>query len=89
MVFRGRTASVLLNLFPYNSGHAMVVPTRHRSRLADFGDDEVLELIRLVDRTVRVHERVLRPEGFNIGLNLGKAAGAGIEDHLHIHFLPR
>ena len=89
MVFRGRTASVLLNLFPYNSGHAMVVPTRHRSRLADFGDDEVLELIRLVDRTVRVHERVLRPEGFNIGLNLGKAAGAGIEDHLHIHVVPR
>lgn len=89
VVFRGTRAFALLNLFPYNSGHAMVVPNRHRSRLTDLDDGELLELMRLVDRTVRVHERVLRPEGFNIGMNLGRAAGAGIEDHLHIHVVPR
>lgn len=89
VVFRGRRTFVMLNLFPYNSGHAMVVPKRHSSRLEDFGDEEILELMRLVDQTARVHERVLHPEGFNIGLNLGKAAGAGIEDHLHIHVVPR
>lgn len=89
VVVRGRTCFVILNLFPYNSGHVMIVPYRHLGRLRDLRDDELLELMRLTDRTRRVHERVLQPEGFNIGLNLGRAAGAGIEDHLHIHVVPR
>lgn len=89
VVARGRTCFVMLNLFPYNSGHVMIVPYRHLGRLGELHDDELLELMRFTDRTVRVHERALQPEGFNIGMNLGRAAGAGIEDHLHIHVVPR
>lgn len=89
VVSRGARGFVMLNRFPYNLGHAMVVPYRHRGRLADLDDADLLELMRLTDRTVHVAERVLRPEGFNIGLNLGRAAGAGLLDHLHIHIVPR
>ena len=89
VVARSLRSLVLLNLYPYNAGHVMVAPFRHRARLADLDDAELLDLTRLVDRSVRVLERVMRPEGFNIGLNLGKAAGAGIEDHLHVHVVPR
>jgi len=89
VVFRGARCFVILNRFPYNAGHVMVVPARHRGRFADLDDAELLELLRLTERTVQVHERVLRPDGFNIGLNLGRAAGAGVEDHLHIHVVPR
>jgi len=80
---------VIMNLFPYNTGHVMVVPVRHRSRLDALDDAELAELLRYTDYSVRVQERVLRPEGYNIGMNLGRAAGAGIEDHLHIHVVPR
>ncbi|MDQ7843587.1 MAG: HIT domain-containing protein [Armatimonadota bacterium] len=89
VVAHSRRAFVLLNLYPYNSGHVMVAPIRHKAALRDLDDEELLDLSRLVDRTVRVLERVLRPEGYNIGLNLGRAAGAGVEDHLHVHVVPR
>lgn len=89
VVTRSPRSFVLLNLFPYNSGHVMVVPFRHVARLTDLDDAELLDLTRLLDRTVHVLERVLRPEGYNIGLNLGRAAGAGVEDHLHVHVVPR
>ena len=89
VVARSPRAFVILNLFPYNSGHVMVVPSRHLARLADLDDAELLDLTRLVDRTLRVLEHVLRPEGYNVGLNLGRAAGAGVEDHLHVHVVPR
>lgn len=89
VVARSPRAFVILNLFPYNSGHVMVVPARHVARLADLDDEELLDLTRLLDRTVRVLEQVLRPEGFNVGLNLGRAAGAGVDDHLHVHVVPR
>ncbi len=89
VVARGTTCFVILNRFPYNSGHVMIVPNRHVGGFADLRDDELLELLRLTERTLRVHERVLQPEGFNVGVNLGRAAGAGIEDHLHIHVVPR
>lgn len=89
VVARGRTCFVMMNLYPYNSGHVMVVPNRHRSRLDELDDEELAELLRYSDYCVRVHEHALRPEGYNIGMNLGRAAGAGIEDHLHIHVVPR
>lgn len=89
VVARGRTCFVMMNLYPYNSGHVMVVPNRHRSRLDELEDEELAELLRYSDYCVRVHELALRPEGYNIGMNLGRAAGAGIEDHLHIHVVPR
>ncbi len=89
VVARGPRCFVIMNLFPYNTGHVMVVPVRHRSRLEALDDAEVAELLRYTDYSVRVQERALRPEGYNIGMNLGRAAGAGIDDHLHIHIVPR
>jgi len=89
VVARGPRCFVILNRFPYNTGHVMIVPNRHRSRLDGLDDQELGELFRYTDYCVRVQERVLRPEGYNIGMNLGRAAGAGIDDHLHVHVVPR
>ena len=89
IVHRGATCFVVLNLFPYNNGHLMVVPNRHISTLVDATPDELAEMMTLA----RVSEMALReafnPQGLNMGLNLGKAAGAGILDHLHLHAVPR
>jgi len=89
VVYRGRGCFVVLNRFPYNAGHVMVVPKPHRARIADLEDADALELLRLVDRTLEVMGRVFRAEGYNVGLNLGRAAGAGVEDHVHVHVVPR
>ncbi|HEY6104068.1 MAG TPA: HIT domain-containing protein [bacterium] len=89
VVYRGRASFVVVNRFPYNTGHVMVVPKMHRARIADLEDGDALELLRLVDRTIEVMHRVLRAEGYNVGLNLGRAAGAGVEDHVHVHVVPR
>jgi ATP adenylyltransferase len=78
-----------MNRFPYNAGHVMVVPTRHSRQLQDLDDNELREMFRYIDYCVRVADRVLHPDGFNVGMNLGRAAGAGIEDHLHVHVVPR
>ena len=89
IVFRGPTCFVILNLFPYNNGHLMVVPNRHIATLVDARPDELDEMM----ATTRLSEMALRetftPEGINVGINLGKAAGAGILEHLHIHLVPR
>lgn len=86
-----RTAEgfLILNRFPYNSGHLMVVPTRHVARLDALSSEEAEALMRLTALSVRVIERAAGAQGFNIGMNLGRAAGAGVEDHLHIHVVPR
>jgi ATP adenylyltransferase len=89
VVARGQYCFVIMNRFPYNSGHVMVVPTRHNSNLQDLTDGELAEMFRYIDYTVRVAKRVLHPDGFNVGMNLGRAAGAGIVDHLHVHVVPR
>ncbi len=89
VVHRGRQSFVIMNLFPYNTGHVMVVPYRHQSRLRELADDEIIELMRSTELSIQAQERAFRPEGFNIGMNLGRAAGAGIDDHLHIHIVPR
>jgi ATP adenylyltransferase len=89
IVHRGLAAYVILNLFPYNNGHLMVVPGRHIASLVEATAEELVELIGLT----RLAEEVLRsayaPHGLNVGINLGKAAGAGMADHLHIHLVPR
>lgn len=89
IVHRSPLAFVILNLFPYNSGHAMVVPYRHHPRVGDLSDSEKLELMKLLELTMRAQEMAFHPEGTNVGMNLGRVAGAGIEDHLHIHVVPR
>jgi ATP adenylyltransferase len=89
IVHRGRLAYIILNRYPYNSGHLMVVPFRHLARTEQLSSEESLALMGLTTLAIRGLERALAPEGFNVGLNLGRAAGAGIEDHLHVHVVPR
>jgi ATP adenylyltransferase len=89
VVHRGVGAYVILNLFPYNNGHLMVVPMRHIASLVDATPDELLELMQLTQTAERVLRTAYEPHGINVGLNLGKAAGAGVADHLHVHLVPR
>jgi ATP adenylyltransferase len=89
VVHRGELVSALLNAYPYNSGHVLVLPNRAVPRLDGLTDDEELALWRTVRRAVQAVEAAYSPEGVNVGLNLGQAAGAGVPDHLHVHCLPR
>ncbi len=86
---RGRLAYVILNLYPYNGGHAMVVPHRHVATFAGLDDAELLEVARLTRLTEMALGEVYTPQGLNVGVNLGRSAGAGIADHLHVHLVPR
>jgi ATP adenylyltransferase len=89
VVCEGETCFIMVNRYPYTGGHLMIVPYRHLCRLGDLQDGERLEMATLSDLSVRVLTEAMNPEGFNIGMNLGKAAGAGIDDHLHLHVVPR
>lgn len=89
LVHRGRTCYVILNLFPYNNGHLMVVPNRHFADLASASPEELAELMRLTQLAERALAEAYAPHGLNVGINLGRAAGAGIVDHLHVHLVPR
>ncbi len=89
IVHRDASGFLILNRYPYNSGHLMAVPFRHVARLEHLTPEEMRSLMALSGLAVQVLERAVRPEGFNVGLNLGRAAGAGIDDHLHIHVVPR
>ncbi len=89
VVHRTEGALAMLNKFPYNSGHLMVAPGAHAGSLVALDDDRTLALMRLVRRSVAVLELVMTPDGFNVGVNLGRVAGAGIPDHVHVHVVPR
>ena len=89
IVFRGQTAIVIMNRFPYNSGHAMVVPIKHTGSLDRLNNAEALEMMNLTRVTVGALKRVFNPDSFNIGMNLGHASGAGVPSHLHMHIVPR
>jgi ATP adenylyltransferase len=89
VVWRTDGAIVMLNKFPYNAGHVMVVPAAHRGDLAELDDAQSAALMAAVRRTLTVLRGELQPEGFNVGANIGRAAGAGIPDHVHIHVVPR
>jgi ATP adenylyltransferase len=89
LVHRGTAAFVLLNKYPYASGHVMVAPHRHVATLAELTDEEALDVHRLAVRAVAVLDGVYGPGGFNLGWNLGHVAGAGIADHVHLHVVPR
>jgi ATP adenylyltransferase len=86
---RGRHSYVILNLYPYNNGHSMVVPYRHVANLEDLTPEESAESLQLVQLVIRAMRESMNPGGFNVGLNLGSAAGAGIAPHLHWHIVPR
>jgi ATP adenylyltransferase len=89
VVHRGDRAFVILNKFPYNNGHVMVVPYRHFARLSDFDAAELTELMAQAQVVERALTHLYRPHGFNMGVNVGTSAGAGIADHLHLHVVPR
>lgn len=89
ILWRGRTAFVMMNLYPYNNGHLMVVPQAHVASLTALEPSQRAELGELTMRCEQVLRQAMRPDGFNIGLNLGSAAGAGIAEHLHVHIVPR
>jgi ATP adenylyltransferase len=89
ILHRGRKAFVVLNRYPYNNGHLMVVPHDHVNTLEDLDDDTLMELMQLVNKGMAALRETMSPHGFNIGVNLGKAAGAGIDDHVHVHVVPR
>ena len=89
VLFRGRLCYVILNLYPYNNGHVMVVPKRHIAELASTTADERAELMALVRHAEMALGEGYHPHGINVGMNLGRPAGAGVLDHLHIHLVPR
>lgn len=89
MLLRSRHCAVLLNTFPYNNGHLMVVPKCHTASLEKLSAEEILDMNGLLIKMMVILKKILRPEGFNVGLNLGNVSGAGIAAHLHIHLVPR
>jgi ATP adenylyltransferase len=86
---RGKYCFVVMNLYPYNNGHLMVVPFRHVADLSELSEEEKSELLFLAHKITETMREVMRSEGFNLGINLGRAAGAGVEDHIHLHIVPR
>jgi len=89
ILLRNQTCFAILNRFPYSNGHILVVPYRHTAELDDLSDDELLDLMRLTRRCKNLLQETTAPHGFNIGINIGQTAGAGITDHIHIHIVPR
>lgn len=89
ILYRGRCNFVMMNKYPYNSGHLMVIPNRHTANFKSLKPIELNELFSLTQRAVVILEQAMHPDGFNLGMNLGRAAGAGIADHLHQHIVPR
>lgn len=79
----------VLNLYPYNNGHLMIVPKRHLSEFIDMNDDELREVMKKLQMAKIVLSKVMKPHGFNIGANIGRVSGAGIEEHIHFHIVPR
>lgn len=89
VLLRGKVCYMMMNLYPYSNGHLMILPIRHISGLEKMVESEWLEIFNLVRWGKEALTRVMRPDGFNLGMNLGRAAGAGIKDHLHFHLVPR
>ena len=89
ILYRGDRAFVLMNLYPYSNGHLMVAPYDHLGEIEQLSADVRIEMFDLVERCVRVLKETMSPQGFNIGINLGSVAGAGVRDHVHIHVVPR
>ena len=89
ILYRGKTAFVIFNRFPYTNGHLMVAPFKHTADMEQLSDEELLEINQLVRNCVRWITAAYKPQGFNIGVNLGLAAGAGVPDHIHWHIVPR
>jgi len=89
ILHRGKHCFILMNKYPYNNGHLMVVPYFHASTFDGLSDDALFEIIKTMKLSVDILKKALHPDGFNLGLNFGKIAGAGMESHMHVHIVPR
>jgi len=89
ILYRGRHSFVIMNLYPYNNGHLLIVPTTHESDIDKLPEKELTGLMLVTQAAVNILKQAMKPEGFNVGINLGKSAGAGIPEHLHIQIVPR
>jgi ATP adenylyltransferase len=89
ILHRGRHCFVIMNLYPYTAGHVMVAPYAHLGHITDADQGQLTEMMALAQKSVRILGGLYRPEGFNIGMNLGECAGAGVRDHIHLHVVPR
>jgi len=89
ILHRGEAAYIIMNLYPYNTGHVMVAPYRHVGAMEELTPSELSEIMGLTTLAVRAIKQEMKPQGFNLGMNLGEAAGAGFADHLHMHIVPR
>lgn len=89
ILYTSSMSMVMMNMYPYNNGHLLVAPVRHLPDLEGLSPEEGLDLIFMVRKCIEILKEEMRPEGFNVGLNLGKVAGAGVEDHMHFHIVPR
>ena len=89
ILHRGKKNFIILNAYPYNPGHLMVAPYRHIGKLEDLNGEESIEHFQLIKLSIRLLKSAIEPSGFNTGMNLGRVAGAGIEDHIHTHIVPR
>jgi len=89
ILLRGKRCLVMLNAYPYNNGHLMIAPYRHIDSVEDLEGDEARDMMEILSRMITLLKKVLRPGGFNVGMNLGSVAGAGIVGHLHLHVVPR
>ncbi|RLF88941.1 HIT family hydrolase [Thermococci archaeon] len=89
ILYRGKNAFIIMNNYPYNPGHVMVAPYRHVSSIEDLTEEEMLEIMKLAALVMKAIRKVMKPDGFNLGFNIGKVAGAGIDGHVHLHIVPR
>ncbi len=89
ILYRGKHSFIIMNNYPYNPGHIMVAPYRHVGEWENLSDDEIMDMMRLTKLAVRAIKEAMNPDGFNIGVNIGSVAGAGVVGHVHIHVVPR
>ncbi|MCF6157398.1 MAG: HIT domain-containing protein [wastewater metagenome] len=89
IIYRGKECFCILNKYPYNNGHLMIVPHKHKGDISDLTDDEMLEIMRMAKDMKEILITIMKPDGFNLGINLGKVAGAGLVGHFHLHIVPR
>lgn len=89
LVYKGKEVFILMNRYPYNNGHLLIIPYRHIASIAEMNENERLETFFLLEKSVEALEKTMFAQGYNIGTNLGKVAGAGIDDHIHFHVVPR
>ena len=89
IVWRGKYCFVIMNLYPYNSGHLLVVPNRQAARFEDLTPEEMADIMATSQRAMKALDKVMKPQGYNFGANFGRVSGAGIENHIHFHIVPR